>query len=178
MFLRKGEFGARGWMRLRYHGRRSGHCGATRLDTRSLGSILMSMLFFFELFLFVLVMLTLALGEFVSRGLALTLWLVVSAFTLVGYLFARQSVKSVLAGGSAIPLSRPTDVHPQATTEAHAVGEHGNHAPAAETPQLAPLTPIDEKWASTLLYNWRRTNVLLVIGAVVVGGWYWLGLRG
>ena len=70
---------------------------------------LMSMLFFFELFLFVLVMLTLALGEFVSRGLALTLWLVVTAFTLVGYLFARQSVKAILAGESVIPLARPVE---------------------------------------------------------------------
>ena len=138
---------------------------ALKLEPRS---ILMSMLFFFELFLFVLVMLTLALGEFVSRGLALTLWLVVSAFTLVGYIFARQSVRSVLAGGSAIPLVRPED----SRTETDAHGE------PSSTGQVPPLTPIDEKWANTLLYNWRRTNVLLVIGMVVVGGWYWLGLRG
>jgi hypothetical protein len=131
----------------------------------------MSMLFFFELFLFVLVMLTLALGEFVSRGLALTLWLVVSAFTLVGYLFARQSVKSILAGGSAIPLSRLTD-HPLDTAKS---GERGEHVASGEAPALAP---IDEKWANTLLYNWRRTNVLLIIGAAVVGGWYWLGVQG
>jgi hypothetical protein len=131
-------------------------------------SILMSMLFFFELFLFVLVMLTLALGEFVSRGLALTLWLVVSAFTLVGYIFARQSMRSILAGGSAIPLVRPEDSQPP-------TAEHGEHGASG---QLAPLTPIDEKWANTLLYNWRRTNVLLVIGMAVVGGWYWLGARG
>jgi hypothetical protein len=85
------------------------------------------MLFFFELFLFVLVMLTLALGEFVSRWLALILWLVVTVFTLVGYVLARRS----LAGGAA--------------------GTQG------------------EKWASTLLYNWRRSNVLLVLGAVAVG---------
>ena len=129
---------------------------------------MMSMLFFFELFLFVLVMLTLALGEFVSRGLALTLWLVVSAFTLVGYIFARQSVKSILAGGSAIPLARPSD----SQSETDEYGEQGASG------QLAPLTPIDEKWANTLLYNWRRTNVLLVIGAVVVSGWYWIGLHG
>lgn len=126
----------------------------------------MSMLFFFELFLFVLVMLTLALGEFVSRGLALTLWLVVSAFTLVGYLFARQSVRSVLAGGSAIPLARPLETAPES-----ADSERDGQAPAA-----AP-SPLDEKWARTLLYNWRRTNILLIIGAAVVGGWYWLGTR-
>lgn len=132
------------------------------------------MLFFFELFLFVLVMLTLALGEFVSRGLALTLWLVVSVFTFVGYLFARQSVKSIQAGGSAIPLSRPADTLPSTAD----VPEAGDHVPAAASPQMAPLAPLDEKWANTLLYNWRRTNVLLLIGAVVVGGWYWLGLRG
>ena len=90
------------------------------------------MLFFFELFLFVLVMLTLALGEFVSRWLALVLWLVVTVFTLVGYVLARRSLGKV-----------------------------------------APGTP-DGKWALTLLYNWRRSNVLLVIGAFAVGAWYWL----
>jgi hypothetical protein len=90
------------------------------------------MLFFFELFLFVLVMLTLALGEFVSRWLALILWLVMTVFSLIGYALVRQSLGRVAAG-----------------------------------------TP-DEKWARTLLYNWRRTNVLLVLGAVAVAGWYWL----
>ena len=135
---------------------------------------MMSMLFFFELFLFVLVMLTLALGEFVSRGLALTLWLVVTAFTLVGYLFARQSVKAILAGESAIPPLRPVESAPERPEPR----ESSEHTPPIESSGLAPLTPIDEKWANTLLYNWRRTNVLLVIGVVVVGGWYWLGVRG
>lgn len=131
---------------------------------------LLSMLFFFELFLFVLVMLTLALGEFVSRGLALTLWLVVSAFTLVGYLFARRSVASILAGGSAIPLSRPAPPPTDSSDETPA-------RPGESHGQVPDVTPVDEKWARTLLYNWRRTNVLLIIGAVVVGGWYWLGHR-
>jgi len=90
------------------------------------------MLFFFELFLFVLVMLTLALGEFVSRWLALVLWLVATAFTLLGYMLARMSLGNVAAGSP------------------------------------------DERWARTLLYNWRRSNVLLAIGAVIVGAWYWL----
>ena len=53
------------------------------------------MLFFFELFLFVLVMLTLALGEFVDRGVALGLWIVVTAIALGGYLLARQSLRSL-----------------------------------------------------------------------------------
>src|SRR5215216_799656 len=52
------------------------------------------MLFFFELFLFVLVMLTLALGEFISRGLALCLWLVMTALCLIGYLVARQALRA------------------------------------------------------------------------------------
>ena len=108
------------------------------------------MLFFFELFLFVLVMLTLALGEFVSRGLALGLWVVMTAFALVGYLLARQSLRS-LADAEASSEPPPPD-------------------PDADAP-----TPLDEKWARTLLYNWRRTNVLLVVGVVVVGVWYWLG---
>ena len=90
------------------------------------------MLFFFELFLFVLVMLTLALGEFVSRWLALVLWLVMTGFSLVGYLPARRMLSGVEADTA------------------------------------------DDRWARTLLYNWRRTNVLLILGAVVVAGWYWL----
>jgi hypothetical protein len=118
------------------------------------------MLFFFELFLFVLVMLTLALGEFVSRGLALTLWIVVTAFALVGYLFARRSLSAILAGQSGMPFANP----PVDDDEGHGG-------------QIEP-SPTDERWARTLLYNWRRTNVLLLIGVVVVGGWYWLGLRG
>ena len=61
------------------------------------------MLFFFELFLFVLVMLTLALGEFVSRWLALVLWLVVTVFALVGYVLVRQALGGLLAGGSIQP---------------------------------------------------------------------------
>jgi hypothetical protein len=129
------------------------------------------MLFFFELFLFVLVMLTLALGEFVSRGLALTLWVVATAFTLAGYLFARRSLTAMLAGQSGMPLAPPP---PADTSEdgGHP-GVHGEaHGGRLET------SPTDERWARTLLYNWRRTNVLLLIGVVVVGGWYWLGLRG
>ena len=99
------------------------------------------MLFFFELFLFVLVMLTLALGEFVSRWLALVLWLVVTAFALIGYALARQSLRATLAADSTEPGS------------------------------------MDARWARTLLYNWRRSNVLLVVGALVVGAWYWLAER-
>ena len=134
------------------------------------------MLFFFELFLFVLVMLTLALGEFVSRGLALTLWLVVTAFTLAGYVLARQSLRSIAAGQPGIPGSplaasppapEPPAVVPPTEAEAKAEAEPGPDVP----------TPLDEKWARTLLYNWRRANVLLILGALVVGGWYWLGLR-
>lgn len=109
------------------------------------------MLFFFELFLFVLVMLTLALGEFVSRWLALVLWLVVTVFSLVGYVLVRQSLGGLLAGGS-VPEAERVD-------------------PASDSPEPSPL---DEKWARTLLYNWRRSNVLLVLGAVAVAGWYWL----
>ncbi|HZO33248.1 MAG TPA: hypothetical protein VFH48_45470 [Chloroflexota bacterium] len=97
------------------------------------------MLFFFELFLFVLVMLTLALGEFVSRWLALVLWLVVTVFSLIGYVLARQSLSGLAAGA----------------------------------PERPEATPLDEKWALTLRYNWRRSNVLLVLGTLAVGGWYW-----
>jgi hypothetical protein len=119
------------------------------------------MLFFFELFLFVLVMLTLALGEFVSRGLALGLWGVMTVFALVGYLLARQSLRG-LAGLDAPTPEQPASVAP---------------APDSTPPEPAaePPSPLDEKWARTLLYNWRRTNVLLLAGVIVVGAWYWAG---
>ena len=110
------------------------------------------MLFFFELFLFVLVMLTLALGEFVSRWLALVLWLVVTGFALIGYVLARQALRGLLAGGT---VPAPGDAP----------------ARAGDAPEPAPL---DEKWARTLLYNWRRSNVLLLLGAIAVVAWYWL----
>ena len=119
------------------------------------------MLFFFELFLFVLVMLTLALGEFVSRGLALGLWVVLTAFALIGYLLARPALRS-LAGVDA-PRSAPSP--PAAPTPESTSPE----------PDAAPANPLDEKWARALLYNWRRTNVLLLVGVVVVGVWYWVG---
>ena len=124
--------------------------------TNSLGFERTAMLFFFELFLFVLVILTLALGEFVGRGLALGLWIVVTAFGLGGYLLARPSLRR-LAGAK-----------PRAT------GPSAAEPPAAE-PGVSPADPLDEKWALTLLYNWRRTNVLLLLGVVVVGAWYWIG---
>ena len=56
------------------------------------------MLFFFELVLFVLVMLTLALGEFVSRGWALGLWLTASTASVGGYFLARAALRPLLAG--------------------------------------------------------------------------------
>ena len=46
--------------------------------------------------------------------------------------------------------------------------------PAGSDGDASRPTPIDERWARTLLYNWRRSNILLVLGAVVVAGWYWL----
>jgi hypothetical protein len=115
------------------------------------------MLFFFELFLFVLVMVTLALGEFVSRWLALIVWGVATVLVVLGYLLARHSLRNVLRG--AVPADETT-------------------APDADRlptePPSPAITALDEKWARTLLYNWRRTNVLLILGACVVAGWYWL----
>jgi hypothetical protein len=118
------------------------------------------MLFFFELFLFVLVMLTLALGEFVSRWLALVLWLVVTVFALVGYVLARQSLGGLLGGGPAHGPGGESD------------GPEGG--PTASDGEASRPAPLDERWARTLLYNWRRSNVLLVLGAAAVAGWYWL----
>jgi hypothetical protein len=126
------------------------------------------MLFFFELFLFVLVLLTMALGEFVSRGLALVLWLVVTAFALVGYVLVRRSL-SRLAFGEPGPSPPLTERPVSAEVEPPEADRPG---PSIESAQRDPL---DEKWARTLLYNWRRSNTLLVLGALLVAGWYWLG---
>ena len=104
------------------------------------------MLFFFELGLFVLAMLTLGLGELVGRGAALVLWLACTAASLLGYVGARRGLAEMLHGPSR--------------------GRQGADARQAE---------LDARWARTLLYTWRRTNALLLFGALVVGGWYWLG---
>jgi hypothetical protein len=137
------------------------------------------MLFFFELFLFVLVMLTLALGEFVSRGLALVLWLVVTVFALLGYLLARQPLGAIAVREAAGPEVTTADAPPERDAPEHdalrapAAGVIGQAGPA---PESTGPSPLDEKWARTLLYNWRRANVLLVLGALAVAGWYWLGV--
>ena len=107
------------------------------------------MLFFFELGLFLLVMVTLALGEFVSGGAALTVWLAATTVSLVGYGLARR------------PLVRLASPPPSAPT----------------TPSPVPVDPaaaLDQRWARTLLHYWGRTNLLLLLGAGLVGGWYWL----
>jgi hypothetical protein len=126
------------------------------------------MLFFFELFLFVLVMLTLAIGEFVNRGLALGLWLVVTAFALGGYLLARGALAGLAAGevgAGAAP--------PEPPGHASAAPDEPEPAPDA-VPHDGP-TPLDARWARTMLYNWRRANAILLLGVLAVGGWYWLG---
>ncbi|MFN8633763.1 MAG: hypothetical protein U0893_07920 [Chloroflexota bacterium] len=142
------------------------------------------MLFFFELFLFVLVMLTLALGEFVSRWLALVLWLVVTGFALAGYLLARWALSDAIAAGDAQPPDPPADegeshgspVSSEATPDAAAELHTGPPVDVpADAPGDAPPTALDVRWARTLLYNWRRSNVLLVLGAAAVAVWYWLG---
>jgi hypothetical protein len=126
------------------------------------------MLFFFELFLFVLVLMTLAIGEFVSRGLALGLWLVVTAFAVVGYVLARGSLASLAAGevGAETAPAEPPG---------HAAGSIDKAEPAPEVGPAEGPTPLDARWARTMLYNWRRANALLLFGALAVGGWYWLG---
>ena len=108
------------------------------------------MLFFFELGLFVLIMATLALGEFVSRAVALTVWLVATTGSLAGYLLARRSLVRLAAG------------RPQTA------------AAAAQATPVDPATALDQRWARTLLHYWGRTNLLLLLGAALVGGWYWL----
>ena len=101
-------------------------------------------MFFFELGLFLLAMLTLGLGEFVSRGLALAVWLTCAVASLLGYVGARRSLAPMLGR-------------------------------ADDTLREARQVELDAKWAATLLYTWRRMNALLLVGVVVVGGWYWVG---
>ena len=109
-----------------------------------------AVLFFFELLLFLLSMLTLALGEFASRGLALGVWLASTVASLLGYILTRRALSR---DGSR---TAPTNVHRLPTPEEGSAR-------------------LEEKWARTLLYTWRRTNALLLFGAAIVGAWYWLG---
>lgn len=136
------------------------------------------MLFFFELLLFVLVMVTLALGEFVGRGWALGLWLLATVLGIGGYFLARSTLQPLLTGQISQMPTSPT-LHadtPAAGTKADPTAEAStgppgeDHAVADDAP-----TPLDAKWARTLLYNWRRTNVLLLLGTLATFGWYWLG---
>src|SRR3712207_1179020 len=102
-------------------------------------------------------MVTLALGDFVSLGSALTAWLVTTAVSLVGYLLARRPLVC-LASASTLP---PAPPGPSPSVP----------APAS---QIDPAAALDQRWARTLLHYWGRTNLLLLLGAAVVGSWYWL----
>jgi len=95
------------------------------------------MLFFFELGLFLLIMVTLGLGEFVGRGAALAVWLVATTASIVAYGLARRAL---------VPTTVPAD----------------------------PAAALDARWARTLLHYWGRTNLLLLLGACGLGGWYLL----
>jgi hypothetical protein len=116
------------------------------------------MLFFFELALFILIMVTLAVGEFVSRGLALWVWGVATVASLGGYALSRAR------------LSGPHPNPPPGGEEAGTSALRGTSALGG----VKPRDPLQDKWTSTLLYNWRRTNAILILGMVVVAGWYWL----
>ncbi len=124
------------------------------------------MLFFFELGLFLLVMVTLALGEFVSRGAALTVWLVATAGSLVGYLLARRPLVRLASAPPSAPGSASSGLAPADSSAAAPVGP------------VDPAAALDRRWARTLLHYWERTNLLLLLGAAVVGGWYWLTTGG
>ncbi|MFN0074722.1 MAG: hypothetical protein ACKVVP_24840 [Chloroflexota bacterium] len=95
------------------------------------------MVFFFELQIFVMLLLTIILGEVVGRGAAALLW---SGFTVISHIaefWARRHFANV-------PREAPAAGHEE----------------------------IGDRWARTLLYSWRRSNTLLLIGAAVFGVWY------
>jgi hypothetical protein len=92
------------------------------------------MLFFFEVGFFVLAVATVALVEFVGRGPALVLWVLVAAISLL----ASPLVQRRLA-------------------------------------RNPPVDAADIKWRQLLADSWRHLNRLLLIGLVVVAGWWWLG---
>ncbi len=96
------------------------------------------MLFLFELSLLVLLILTIALAEFVGRGQALGTWLGFTLLSVAGEFTMRRRW-------------------------------------AALVQQRLPQGPeLEEaRWARTLLYTWRRTNLLLLIGALFFGLWFW-----
>ncbi|MCC6420627.1 MAG: hypothetical protein IT429_20510, partial [Gemmataceae bacterium] len=116
------------------------------------------------------------------KWLALILWLVVTIFALIGYVLARQSLRGIIAAGGPEPPPAVDAHHGVTPGDAEESGERvaatspaTPDAPEGSTPAPREVTPLDAKWARTLLYNWRRTNALLVLGALAVGGWYWLG---
>jgi len=139
------------------------------------------MLFFFELGLFLLVMATLILGEFVGRGAAVATWLVATTASLAGYLLARRSLARLAAGQpGASPEAHPSaDTEPHAPINADSIADDG--APGSTRDRPAPTgvpypspPPLDARWARTLLHYWGRTNGLLLVGTLAVLGWYWL----
>ena len=96
-----------------------------------------SVVFFFEFQLFVILLLTIILAEVVGRGAALILW---CSFTVVSHaaeVWARR---------------------------------HFAHVPK-EPPEVGQ-EELGDRWARTLLYSWRRSNNLLLIGAAGFGVWY------
>jgi hypothetical protein len=134
------------------------------------------MLFFFEFVLFVLVLLTLAIGEFLSRGWALTVWLGFTALGVGGYFLARGALRPLLTGE--VTFSPPATPHQGGGHQdgGHQDGGHDQDTVAtSETATNGAPTPLDQKFARTLLYNWRRANALLLLGLVAVTGWYWVG---
>lgn len=96
------------------------------------------MLFFFELSLFVLLVITIALAEFVGRGQAFGMWVGFTLLSVAGELTLRRRWATLAR--------QNTDSEPEA---------------------------VDTRWTRTLLYTWRRTNLLLLIGTLFFGLWYW-----
>jgi hypothetical protein len=149
------------------------------------------MLFFFELAIFLLVMVTLGLGEFVGPGAALAVWLTATLASLVGYGLARRSLAELAAGTT----GGGAQAKPASTLGAEVAHQHAGPAPSGQvppqpttpappSPTRAPSSPayvppdpaiaLDARWARTLRHYWGRTNLLLLLGALILGGWYWL----
>jgi hypothetical protein len=93
--------------------------------------------FFFELQLFIMLLVTLIVGEVIGRGQALSLWCTFTVISHGAEMWARRHFARVPSDGT-----------------------------------MSGREEVGDRWARTLLYSWRRTNNLLLLGVAGFGAWY------